>query len=157
MRSADELGWLREHDERKFLLLEEPPHPVMDDHRAHVLREAEHQQPSRLRRIDRQSIDVGIDELRLGPDELKDGLKRDFKQAEDVRISIDWLRLSAAGNVAWSAANVQMSATVNNQRVTLPCRLTNVFEKRDGTWRIMLLHLSMPTTEQEPGQSWPVA
>ena len=103
------------------------------------------------------AVGTGVDELRLGPDELKDGFKRDFEQAEDVKISIDWLRLSAAGNVAWSAANVQMSATVNNHRVTLPCRLTNVFEKRDGMWRIVLLHLSMPTTEQEPGQSWPVA
>jgi ketosteroid isomerase-like protein len=103
------------------------------------------------------AIGTGADELRLGPDELKHSLERDFQQAEDIEITMAWLRLSAAGNVAWSAANVQMSATVDNQRTTLPCRLTNVFEKRDGTWRIMLLHLSLPATEQESGQSWPTS
>ena len=103
------------------------------------------------------AIGTGADELRLGPDELKHSLERDFQQAEDIEITMEWLRLSAAGNVAWSAANVQMSATVGNQRTTLPCRLTNVFEKRDGTWRIKLLHLSLLATEQESGQSWPTS
>lgn len=101
------------------------------------------------------TIGTGTDELRLGPDELKHSLERDFQQAEDVAITMEWLRFSTAGNVAWSAANVQMSATVDNQRVTLPCRMTNVFEKRDGTWRIMQMHLSLPATAQESGQSWP--
>ncbi len=101
------------------------------------------------------AIGTGADELRLGPDELKRSLVRDFQQSDDIAITTEWLRLSAAGNVAWSAANVQMKATIGNQRVTLPCRLTNVFEKRDGAWRIMLLHLSLPATEQESGQSWP--
>jgi ketosteroid isomerase-like protein len=103
------------------------------------------------------AIGTGADELRLGPEELKQGIERDLQQAKDIKITMEWLRLSAAGNVAWSSANVQMSATVDNQRVTLACRLTNVFEKRDGTWRIMLLHLSLPATEQESGQSWPVS
>ncbi len=102
------------------------------------------------------AIGTGADELRLGPDELKRSLERDFQQVEDVEVTVEWLRLSAAGDVAWSAANVQMLATIGNQQATLPCRMTNVYEKRDGTWRIMLSHLSLPATEQEPGQSWPV-
>ncbi len=101
------------------------------------------------------AIGTGADELRLGSDALRRSLERDFEQAGDVEIRTEWLRVSAAGNVAWSAANVQMVATVDNQRVTLPCRLTNVFEKRDGTWRIVQLHLSLPTAEQESGRSWP--
>jgi ketosteroid isomerase-like protein len=101
------------------------------------------------------AIGTGADELRLGPEGLRRGLRRDFEQAENVEITTEWLRISAAGNVAWSAANIQLTATVNGETVTLACRLTNVYEKRNGTWRIMQLHLSLPEAEQESGHSWP--
>jgi ketosteroid isomerase-like protein len=101
------------------------------------------------------AIGTGADELRLGPEELRRGLRRDFEQAENIEITTEWLRISAAGNVAWSAANVRLTATVSGDTATLLCRLTNVYEKRNGTWRIMLLHLSLPAAEQESGHSWP--
>lgn len=101
------------------------------------------------------AIGTGLDELRLGPEELRSGLERDFEQAENIEITTEWLRISAAGNVAWSAANVRLTATVSGDTATLLCRLTNVYEKRNGTWRIMLLHLSLPAAEQESGHSWP--
>jgi ketosteroid isomerase-like protein len=101
------------------------------------------------------AIGTGVDELRLGPEELRSGLGRDFEQAENIEITTEWLRISAAGNVAWSAANVRLTATVSGDTATLLCRLTNVYEKRNGTWRIMLLHLSLPAAEQESGHSWP--
>jgi ketosteroid isomerase-like protein len=101
------------------------------------------------------AIGTGADELRLGPEELRRGLRRDFEQAENIEITTEWLRISAAGNVAWSAANVRLTATVSGDTATLLCRLTNVYEKRNGTWRIMQLHLSLPAEEQESGHSWP--
>jgi ketosteroid isomerase-like protein len=101
------------------------------------------------------AIGTGADELRLGPEEFRRGLRRDFEQAENIEITTEWLRISAAGNVAWSAANVRLTATVSGDTATLLCRLTNVYEKRNGTWRIMLLHLSLPAGEQESGHSWP--
>lgn len=101
------------------------------------------------------AIGTGADELRLGPEELRRGLRRDFEQAGNIEITTEWLRISAAGDVAWSAANIQLTATVNGETVALPCRLTNVYEKRNGAWRIMLFHLSLPATEQESGHSWP--
>jgi ketosteroid isomerase-like protein len=45
------------------------------------------------------AIGTGADELRLGPEGLKRGLRRDFEQAENVEITTEWLRISAAGNV----------------------------------------------------------
>jgi ketosteroid isomerase-like protein len=51
------------------------------------------------------AIGTGADELRLGPEELRRGLRRDFEQAENIKITTEWLRISAAGDVAWSAAN----------------------------------------------------
>jgi ketosteroid isomerase-like protein len=101
------------------------------------------------------AIGTGADELRLGPEDLRRGLRRDFEQAESIEITTEWLRISTAGNVAWSAANVRLTASVGGDTASLLCRLTNVFEKRNGTWRIMLLHLSLPAAEQESGHSWP--
>jgi ketosteroid isomerase-like protein len=101
------------------------------------------------------AIGTGADELRLGPEELRRGLRRDFEQAENIETAIEWLSISAAGNVAWSAANAWLTATVNGDATTIACRMTNVYEKRNGTWRIMLLHLSLPSVEQESGHSWP--
>jgi ketosteroid isomerase-like protein len=77
------------------------------------------------------------------------------EQAENIETAIEWLSISAAGNVAWSAANAWLTATVNGDATTIACRMTNVYEKRNGTWRIMLLHLSLPSVEQESGHSWP--
>ncbi|MGZ8932555.1 MAG: nuclear transport factor 2 family protein [Halobacteriota archaeon] len=101
------------------------------------------------------AIGTGADELRLGPEELRRGLRRDFEQAENIKRAIEWLSISAAGKVAWSAANARLTATVNGEATTIACRMTNVYEKRNGTWRIMLLHLSLPAAEQESGHSWP--
>ena len=101
------------------------------------------------------AIGTRADELRLGPEELRLGLSRDFEQAENIDTAIEWLRISAAGNVAWSAANMRLTASVNGETATLQCRLSNVYERRNGTWRITLLHLSPPALEQESGHSWP--
>jgi len=101
------------------------------------------------------AIGTGADELRLGPEELRRSLRRDFEQAENIKTAIEWLSISAAGKVAWSAANARLTATVNGEATTIACRMTNVYEKRNGTWRIMLLHLSLPAAEQESGHSWP--
>jgi ketosteroid isomerase-like protein len=101
------------------------------------------------------AIGTGADELRLGPEELRRGLRRDFEQAENIETAIEWLSISTAGKVAWSAANARLTATVNGEVTTIACRMTNVYEKRNGTWRIMLLHLSLSAAEQESGHSWP--
>jgi ketosteroid isomerase-like protein len=101
------------------------------------------------------AIGTGADELRLGPEELRRGLRRDFEQVENIETAIEWLSISAAGKVAWSAANARLTATVNGEATTIACRMTNVYEKRNGTWRIMLLHLSLPAAGQESGHSWP--
>lgn len=101
------------------------------------------------------AIGTGGDEIRLGPEELRHGIQRDFVQAENLGHTIEWLRISAAGNTAWSAAHITLTATVNENDVTLPCRMTNVYERRGETWRIAQLHLSLPAADQEAGQSYP--
>ena len=101
------------------------------------------------------AIGTGIDEQRCGPEGLRSGIQRDFEQAESMKVKTEWLRVSAAGTVAWSAANITMTVTVNGNEVPLPVRMTTVYEKRDGTWRIMQFHLCLPATGQDEGESFP--
>lgn len=90
------------------------------------------------------AIGTGADEIRFGLEALRHGMEREFdEQAGDVKATIDWLGISAAGVAAWSAVTLTLDATVNGSHVTLPTRMTNVYEKRDGTWRIMQMHLSV--------------
>ncbi len=99
-------------------------------------------------------IGTGVDEVRLGPEELRNGIKRDFEQAGDIKQSIEWLRISAAGDVAWSAGNLTLTTTVDGKEVALRARQTNVYEKQHDGWRVVQLHLSLPAEDQAPGRSW---
>ncbi|MGZ4932632.1 MAG: nuclear transport factor 2 family protein [Halobacteriota archaeon] len=100
------------------------------------------------------AVGTGADEIRLGPEELRRGIKREFEQAESIKQSIEWLRISAARDVAWSTGNITLTTTVNDKEVVLPARQTNVYEKRNGAWRVIQLHLSLPAVDQAAGRSW---
>ncbi len=100
------------------------------------------------------AIGTGIDEVRVGPEELRNAIKRDFEQAGSIRQSIEWLRISAARDVAWSASNITLTTTTNGREVVLTARQTNVYEKQDGAWRIVQSHLSLPAIDQAAGLSW---
>ncbi len=93
------------------------------------------------------AIGTDADEIRFGLGQLRDGMEIEFDElAGDVNTTIDWLGISAAGTVAWSATKVMLEATVKGNHVTLPTRMTNVYEKRDGKWYIMQMHLSVPAS-----------
>ncbi len=90
--------------------------------------------------------------LRAG--KLRRGIERDFAQAGSIKQSIEWLRISAAKDVAWSAGNITLTATVNGEGVVLFARHTNVCEKQNGAWRVVQLHLSLPAVDQPACRSW---
>jgi ketosteroid isomerase-like protein len=94
----------------------------------------------------------GIDEVYVGPNQAKRGLKRDFAQTRSAKV-----RISAAGRVAWLAANCLFTAHVAGCDVDMAGRLTAVFEKRRGSWLIVQSHFAMPYAGQAAGQSFPGA
>ena len=61
---------------------------------------------------------------------------------------------SAAGPVAWIAADVTMHAKVGGQEVTVPGRCTSVFERRGDRWLITQGHFSLPAAGQVEGKAW---
>jgi uncharacterized protein (TIGR02246 family) len=101
------------------------------------------------------AIGSGADEKRVGPDQLKVQLERDFAQSESFSMDFDRVSISAAGSVAWLAADCVLNAKVSGQEMRLDGRLTAVLEKRGDRWLIMQEHLSMPSGEQVEGQSFP--
>ncbi len=100
-------------------------------------------------------IGTGGDEKCIGLAEIKAELERAFTQSERSLIQIGWYSVSAAGSVAWGAADAVIQAKVSGQEIRFPVRLTNVLEKRGGKWLILQSHASMPAAGQKEGESWP--
>jgi ketosteroid isomerase-like protein len=99
-------------------------------------------------------IGTGPDEWRLGPQEFKAQLERDFAQSEDLSVAYEPLVVSEAGPVAWVAGRATVQARVDGQDLTLTGRFTAVLEQREGRWLLMQTHFSLPAAEQAEGRSF---
>lgn len=62
------------------------------------------------------------------------------QQYKELRWEWTWRQVSAAGNVAWLAAEAIIHSRTEEERDRVPYRLTAVFERRDGGWCWMLYH-----------------
>jgi len=100
-------------------------------------------------------IGSGVDEKRLGPDELRAHFERDWGQSEAISVELGWTSVSAAGSVAWVAGDAIVYAKASGQEISLPGWFTAVLEHREGGWLLMQFHFSMPNTEQTEGESFP--
>ena len=99
-------------------------------------------------------IGTGPDEWRIGPEEFKAQLERDFAQAEALSVGYEPLVVSEAGPVAWVAGRASVQARVEGQDVALTGRFTAVLEQREGRWLLMQTHFSLPAAEQAEGRSF---
>jgi ketosteroid isomerase-like protein len=100
-------------------------------------------------------LGTAADERRIGIDGARSQFERDISQSESRSLKIGWTSISAAGDVAWLAAELTVTAVANRESVTFLVRLTAVFEQRDGTWKIAQAHLSVPDSSTSEGQSFP--
>ena len=99
-------------------------------------------------------IGTGPDEWRVGPEEFKAQLERDFAQSEALWIDYQPLVVSEAGSVAWVAGRATVQARVDGQDLTLTGRFTAVLEQRGDRWLLMQTHFSLPAAEQADGRSF---
>jgi ketosteroid isomerase-like protein len=97
---------------------------------------------------------TGADEKRVGLSEVEAQVKRDWAQSEATSMVLDWHSISAAGPVAWMAADMAFKAKVGGDEITLPGRLTTVLERRGEDWLIAQAHFSFPAGGQAQGQSF---
>jgi ketosteroid isomerase-like protein len=98
-------------------------------------------------------IGTGPDERRVGRAEIQAQAERDWAQSEAGSFHWTWHSVSAAGSVAWLAAEGTAQARVGGQDMSLPIRLTSVLEKHGNEWLIVQSHASVPAGSQ--GQSFP--
>lgn len=98
---------------------------------------------------------TGIDERVIGIEEVRRQLKRDFEQSGDISIKLRNVTVSAAGSVAWVAAESNWKVKTAEHDATYDLRWTMVLEKREGRWLIVQSHLSAPAEAQAEGQSFP--
>ena len=97
----------------------------------------------------------GADEKCLGLQEIKVLVERDFAQSESASAKDKWSSISAAGSVAWIAADIEMTVSVEGQELGLPARFTGVLEKRGDRWYWVQFHISLAAAGQAEGQSFP--
>ena len=98
---------------------------------------------------------TGADEKRVGLDELRAQLERDFSQSEEFRVTLDWNLVGISGQVAWVASDVTIRFKLTGQaEMAFPARLTSVLQNYDGDWLMEHFHLSVAAGGQEEGQSF---
>jgi ketosteroid isomerase-like protein len=101
------------------------------------------------------AIGTGTDEWIHGREELSEGFKRDFAQADNIQVKFEKVTIQYAGNVAWVSALMTMYAVVSGKEVLLSGRLTMVLENKEDKWLFAHLHFSLPANQQEVGHSFP--
>ena len=79
----------------------------------------------------------------IGHSEIKSQLERDWARSDKARFTIEWSAVSAAGSVAWIAAEGAVRAIIGGKEIHFPARLTVVLEKRKGKWFWMQGHFSL--------------
>jgi ketosteroid isomerase-like protein len=99
---------------------------------------------------------TGIDEKRIGRDQIKFQAERDWAQTEALAFNFTWRQVSAAGPVAWVAAEGLGQGRAGGQEFEFPMRMTAVLEQRGDKWLLVQSHVSLPSPGQEEGDSVPV-
>ena len=99
---------------------------------------------------------TGADEKRIGVAEIQAQAERDWSQTEAASFQLAECSVSAAGPVAWAAADITFNLKVGGQELALPGRMTSVLEQRENQWLIVQAHFSFPAAEQAEGESFPV-
>ena len=97
---------------------------------------------------------TGADEKRIGPEQIRTQVERDWAQSESAAMLLHWTSISAAGPVAWVAVDGAFKFRVGGKEGTSPARVSVVLERREGRWLIVHAHFSTPATAQEEGQSF---
>ena len=105
---------------------------------------------------DQVMFGTGADEKRIGRDEIKFQAERDWSQTEALDFNLNWIQVSAAGPVAWVAADGVGQGKAGGQEFLFPVRMTAVLEQRGDQWYLVQSHVSLPSASQDEGDSVPV-
>ena len=73
---------------------------------------------------------TGSDKVVVGRDNIAELLRRDFEQADQLRVGLGEVSVSAAGDVAWAATHdAVVEARVGGKDQSFPLRITAVMQR----------------------------
>jgi ketosteroid isomerase-like protein len=99
-------------------------------------------------------VGTGVDEWRVGPEQVRLQAERDFSQARSLTFEYHDLDVGGVDGMAWFAARGTVRADLEGTVYEATVRLTGVVARRAAGWRIVQAHLSVPAAGQEAGSSF---
>lgn len=102
---------------------------------------------------DADAVSFGTDaaERFVGYDALRKSVEEQFASFEGSKLAVrdEVVKASRGGDAAWFSEVVDWDTKAGGQPVSLKgCRFTGVLEKRDGAWKVVQFHASMPVQGQ---------
>ena len=98
----------------------------------------------------------GIDEYRVGLEEMEEQLKRDWSQSEKSEIEVVSF-VPTSIDALWTAAFCKAKVTIDGKEYIFEhLRGTLVIEKDNGAWKISHMHASFPDFRNTEDGSFPV-
>jgi uncharacterized protein (TIGR02246 family) len=79
----------------------------------------------------------------IGAPAIQAKAELDWSKSESAALKFGWMSVSAAGPVAWAAADADFTVRAAGQEKTLPVRITFVLEQRGDQWLIVHAHYSI--------------
>ena len=83
------------------------------------------------------------DSKSIGPTAILAKAELDWSKSESASLKFGWTSISAAGSVAWAAADADFTVKAGGQERTMPVRITFVLEQRGEQWLIVHAHYSV--------------
>lgn len=104
----------------------------------------------------------GICGFGSGPDEVVKNAagmtlqaKRDFAQADSLRIRFDIQHVDGEMPVAWVMADCIFEVVVKGQPLSMTGRMTAVLRNTGSRWLFEMVHFAVPAVGQAAGESYP--
>ena len=102
---------------------------------------------------DADAVSFGTDaaERFVGFDALRKSVTSQFASFEGSKLAVrdEVVKVSRGGDAAWFSEVVDWDTKAGGEAVSLKgCRFTGVLEKRDGAWKVVQFHASMPVQGQ---------
>jgi len=90
-----------------------------------------------------------LGEKRVGYEELKEQIAKDFEKYEFTKIDLPWKTVNIKGPIALLTAEVDLSMKVGEEEQKATARLTAAMEKKKDEWLIVQSHISLPSPSVE--------
>ncbi len=97
----------------------------------------------------------GADEVVQGIASMKVQTKRDFAQADTIKIWFDIRNVDGDMPVAWVMAGCTFEVVVHGKRLCMAGRMTAVLRNTGSRWLFTMVHFSVPAMGQDTGESFP--